>query len=574
MLPLKLEGEVSFDISAQVSYVECMPRSLALLLALTVLGVGLGLFLQQRSQAPASPAAAGTVPPSEVRKAPVPAPAPGSATVKTSPGGGPQLPTEPPPKLEEAADAMKALTPPPASGVPSPASTPPGEDPSRKVLEEQIAYLEDQVAILRKENSALLDRLATLTQPTTPAKPPATACEPPSTTDGKESPDFVGIGIELVRTRELQDIPIPTISVDRSVVQKHIAKWLETQFQPGQGLLQGRALAALGAIPEPVDTVALKAQFLSHQIGAWYVPEEQTLYLAGSGELPVGMEHKENALGLAYGYLFKRFASKLFPPVTAGPPLTLDARLSRDCMLSGDASLTRFLHALKHPETGGGGGVGEDPDDPSRSVPIPNFLRQIELAAFSAGFDFMQSLHSIGEWEQVNAAYTRVPVAGAEVLDSRLYLGETPFMLMPISPDDFKVEGAAPFWTDTLGPMGTVILLRQHAPEPIAADTAKGWANDRLMAYPSESKGRENAVWQTRWRDSNAADAFFSAMRQALLSRYKGAKPVDGAPQGVFKLEANGRTVTLQRTDNGYGVLYVDAADAAFAKAAAAKFAP
>ncbi|HSI62220.1 MAG TPA: hypothetical protein VLE43_03855, partial [Candidatus Saccharimonadia bacterium] len=61
--------------------------------------------------------------------------------------------------------------------------------------------------------------------------------------------------------------------------------------------------------------------------------------------------------------------------------------------------------------------------------------------------------------------------------------------------------------------------------------------------------------------------------RDALLSRYKGSKPAADAPQGVFKLDASGRTVMMQRTNKGYGVLFVDAADAAFAKAAVGTFA-
>ena len=567
-----------------------MSRSSALLVILIVLGGGLGLLLQNRSSTPPAPSSKPAAPPAppSVAAAPspppaAPAPAPPAAPAISREGKAPLPPEDAPTNLDDAASAIRALSPEPQ---PAPGTSPPAPgtetSPTIKLLEEQIAYLQNQVNILRKENSDLLDKLASLTQPATPATPGAPApalpqpgksmppCTAPEPEDGKESPDFIGIGIELVKTRELKDVPIPTISVDRSVVEQHIARWLGTQFTPDHGKLQGRALAALGAIPDPVDTVALKAQFLSHQIGAWYVPEEQTLYLASAGEAPVGMEVKENALGLGYAYLFKRVAAKLFPPEAKG--LTLDARLARESLLAGDASLTRFLHALKHPKTGGGGGVGEDPDDPSRSVPIPNYLRQPELAAFSAGFDYVQALHSIGGWEQVNAAYGRVPIAGAEVLDTELYLNETPFVLQPIEVGDALVDGVAPFWKDTLGTMGTVILLRQHAPEPIAADTAPGWANDLLLAYPSKTGGREHAVWQTRWRTTNGADSFFSAMRQAQLSRYKGATPKTDAGEGVFHLESGGRTVIMQRNANGLGVLFIDAGDAGFAKAAAAKF--
>ena len=558
-----------------------MSRSLALLIVLALMGAGLGLLLKEgkkeketsRPKATATAAAATATPPAAPSAPVAPVAEPATSPPAQAPrapvlaGKAPLPPTDAPTDLAQAASAMQALTPGKGPG-PSP-EEPPAPGSAMKVLEEQVSYLQGQVDILRKENSTLLDKLASITK--SPAKPAqnASACEPPSTAG--ESPDFVGVGIELVRTRALQDVPIPTISVDRSVVQNHISAWLTTQFPAQHGRLQGRALAALGAIPEPVDTVALKAAFLSHQIGAWYVPEDQSLYLAETGELPEGEKPKENALGLAYGYLFKRFGSKLLP--SGAKSMTLDARLSRESTLAGDASLTRFLHTLQNPKSGGGGGVGEDPDDPSRSVPIPNFLRQLELASFSAGFDFMQALHSIGEWDQVNAAYNRAAIATAEILDPELYLNATPFVLQPIDIPDAKVNGDTPFWQDTLGPIATVLLLRQHAPEPIAADTAPGWANDKLLTYAAKGKTREHAVWQTLWRDTNAADSFFSAMRQGLLSRYKGAKPAANAPDGVFQIESGGRTVVMQRTNKGIGVLFIDAADAAFAKAAVAKFA-
>ncbi|WP_075089982.1 hypothetical protein [Verrucomicrobium spinosum] len=79
---------------------------------------------------------------------------------------------------------------------------------------------------------------------------------------------------------------------------------------------------------------------------------------------------------------------------------------------------------------------------------------------------------------------------------------------------------------------------------------------------------RDHAVWQTLWKDSNAADAFFSAMRTGLLSRYKGATPSTKATKGVFQLDGPERFVSMERTHNGQGVLFIDAATEAFARAA------
>ena len=442
------------------------------------------------------------------------------------------------------------------------------EDAQVKNLQAQVMYLQDQVDLLTKENSDLVDKLASLTgkpKGETGTTPP---CDPAMGKGSNgEAPDFVGIGIQLVKTRELQDIPLVTLTVDRAEVQQKIATWLSKQYPADYGKRQGQALTAIGAIPEPVDTVAMKASFLAYQIGGWYDPDAQSLLIADHAS------DRENALALAYGYLFKHYGKALFPAANKDKAMTMDHRLAVESVLAGDAALTRFLHALRYPDKGGGGGVGEDPDDPSRSVPIPNFLRELELLPFGMGLDFMQAMHSIGGWDQVNAVYERLPTATAEILDPEVYLGEQPFQPLPITLANKKVAGAAPLWEDTMGPLGLVLLLKQHVAEPVAAETAPGWSNDTWLTY-SAGKGakRDHAVWQTLWRDTNGADAFFSAMRTGLLSRYKGVTPNAEAGKGVFELKGPERHVRMERTHNGQGVLFIDAADAAFLKAAVETF--
>lgn len=538
-----------FDFSRPGAYLSRMPRPLILLLVLVVSGIVAGVTMSRRAPV--------TAPPPRLASASAPAPASASASA---------------PDLAGAASAISSLAPAGAADSGSAA-----ENTQVKLLQDQVAYLQQQVQTLQQENSQMLDKLASLTgagkpgaamasPSTAPAPPP---CDPGSPGPGKDEPDFVGIGIELVKMRGIKDIPIPTVTVPREEVEEHIVKWLATQVAPDHGQKQGRALAALGVIPEPVDTIALKAAFLSHQVGGWYDPAEQTLFLAQQDTESINPQDRENALALSYGSLLKRYGAKLYP---ADPKVTtFDARLSRDCLIAGDAALMRFLHALRNPNKGGGGGVGEDPDDPSRAVPIPNFLREMELLPFSVGFEFMQAMHSIGEWEQVNATYNRPPIAGAEALDPQVYLNETPFALQPIEFADLQVNGKAPLWQDTLGPMATVVMLKQRIPEPMATDTAPGWANDTLLVYQADGQSRDHAVWQTLWRSSDAADAFFSATRQWLQGRYKGATPSAQAPAGAFQLESNGRFIQLQRTHGGKGVLLIDAADAAFRSAATAK---
>lgn len=398
--------------------------------------------------------------------------------------------------------------------------------------------------------------------PTIPAAPPADVPQP----DG-EPPDFAGIAVELVRVRELQSLPLTPVRVPRDELSRRIGAWLARQFPGDYGVREGRALAALGAIPAAVDTIALRAAFWSHQIGAWYDSGDETLALAPR---PEGEDIKENALGLAFAQLFRERGAGLFWPDGKQPDS--DAWLARLGLIAGDAAFTRLRHALAHPRTGGGGGVGEDPDDPSHGLPLPAYLRERDLAAFGVGMDFVSSLHGLGKFEQVNAAYGRPPVASIELLEPSLYLAETQFKAEATGRTDVVLEGATPVWDNTVGAIGLVLLLKQFLPESIAAEAVHGWRGDRLLVYPAAGHSRDHAAWQTFWQDSDTADAFFTAMRQALLGRYRNASQASDAPKGVFKLDGPDRFVRLSRTHGGRGVLLADAADAAFAEAVWKKF--
>ena len=427
-------------------------------------------------------------------------------------------------------------------------------------LENMVVYLQDQVKALENENKGLRDQLSKKREKVevTPCTPPAK----PMTDD--DAPDFTGIGIELIKVREIHALPVNKEDAQRADVEKRILSWLTQGLPEGYGKAQGRAFAALGAIPEPVDTLALKAGLLSHQLGGWYDAGDATLHLVPGPEGGL-----ENALALAYAELFRAYGDRLFPK--EGKVMTTDERLARECLLGGDTSFTRLMHSLKNPAKGGGGGVGEDPDDPSRSVPIPNFLREMALIPFNMGMDFVKALHSIGEFEQVNAAYERPPLTGAEVLDSQIYLAEQAPAMPPVVWTDVRLNGQPPLWDDRLGVLCMALLLKQHVADPIAVEAVSGWANDRCLVYAADGKPRDHVAWQTMWKDTNSADGFFSAMRQSLTGRYKGIAPANDAPKGVFRLAGPERHVILQRTNGGKGVLYIDAADAAAADALAGK---
>ena len=430
-----------------------------------------------------------------------------------------------------------------------------GEAGTIKLLEGQVEYLEGQVKVLQEENSALLEQLGRLGMKDGGA----------AKVGGEVVPDFVGLGIELVKLRELKALPTAALPVPAAVLEEKIIKWLRAR-QPGdRGMLQGRALHALGWIPEAVDPLPLRAALMVKQLGAWYDEEEATLYV-DEAMMGDSREAYRETLGLSMAQALREYGGKLFPPGKGGF-LTLDEQLAREAVVAGDAGLTRFLFSLQRPEIQNRDELPvEDPDHPFNQVVMPQFFRQTHFFTFGEGFEFMQGLHSTGGFGQMNGAYSRPPKNTAEVLDGERYLTGASVLVERLSMEPVAVGGVMPFWDDVMGKYAILTALKMWNEPERAGLGVQGWVGDRLLTYRGvDDKQRGHAVWQTLWQDGEWSEAFFRAMAECLKQRY--SVPLSGKEQGVLSFEAGGRFVTMMVNRGGAGVILVDAGDGEVAKA-------
>ncbi len=520
---------------------------LVLLLLLTVAGIGSGFWLVQRSSDPN----------------------PTTAAKKTNEPVVAQTPTVSPPVPAAAAptrtlhfgEAVPELPTLNANDSTLPTGTGEPDDLRKQVtlLEGQVEYLEGQVRALQDENAELIQKLGSLGMKGMPKmEKPGSDTEPP---------DFVGLGLEMMKTRQLQALPIPTTGASQEEVEQVILRWLKRE-QPGDSSQRfALALTALGWIPKPVDPLPLRASHLARQLGGWYDEQNETLLIIENPVAPGGVMEAppDRPLALAFGQLLREFGDTLFPERTE--PLSTDERLAREALIAGDAGLTRFLHSLQsNPGQGLNNLPAEDPDHPLNGVPMPIFLRELSLFPFSKGFEFVQSLHSAGEFRQVNAAYSRPPKSTAEIIDPERYLTTEPPLPITVTWDKLEVAGQTPFWDDTLGKYVCFTALRTYNSDEESGKGTRGLVADRFLAYPSDDKARDHAVWQTLWLSKEEASAFFKGMRHALMQRYEQDKPVQDQAEEL-EFQAGERYVRLLKNRDGQGVLLIDAASKEFAEA-------
>jgi hypothetical protein len=455
---------------------------------------------------------------------------------------------------------------------PATAQLQPGDSPEslRKqiaILEGQVEYLQGQVEALREENEGLIERLGTLgmkggAKPDAMTRPPVG--EPP------DEMDYVTLGSELMALRKLQSLPIPVLTAPQAEVEKVILASLKRQWPGDRAERFTRALAALGAIPATADWLPQRAALLARQICGWYDEQSETIYLvektATEGAMP---PPTDPVMALAHGHLSREFGKTLLGDVAT---LSTDARLAREALLRADASLIRLLQSLKKPLPPAPDALpAEDPDHPLNQVPIPVFLREMELFGFGRGFEFAQSLHSAGDFQQLTNAYTRPPVTTAEVMDTELYFNTERPSPTVIEWPEHKDMIATALWDDSLGKLACFTFLKAYNAEQDAGEAMKGWCADRLLAFPSSAGKRDHAVWQTLWSSAGDAKAFFKTLHNALCQRYD--LPVreitDYAP---ITVRAQNREVTLMINRQGAGVLLIEADDTAFAKTARDNF--
>ena len=330
-------------------------------------------------------------------------------------------------------------------------------------------------------------------------------------------------------------LPAREENVTRADLQARILRQMEGYFPEGYGLKEGRALAALGALPTAEDTLAQRAAWWTQFLGAWYDPETDTMLVSLDEQGRTIVENHRR--GVAFALLSAVRARRLAPKDSRRRART-DAWLARLSLLAGDAASRRpFMHRPRILRTRKTQVV---------LLPLPAAVPRDFLAgssklghASNAGENFVKASHHLGDFDQVNATYERPPVATAELMDPGLYFSEEQFEPRIPAWVDVKVSVQTPFWDDTLGELGLRLFLWQGLPQQVAEEAAAGWRGDRWLAYDAGDNTRGQVAWQTLWKDKTAADKFYAAMQRLLRAKHPESPAPAGGP-GPWKWSADG----------------------------------
>ena len=291
---------------------------------------------------------------------------------------------------------------------------------------------------------------------------------------------------------------------------------------------QQLVLSALGLVNPTYDLVNYALNSHADNIGGFYVPWTQAMYVIGSdfggAERFVYSHEYNHALTDAHFNI----AGLGVYPVCAGEGQRCSAIRA---LVEGDATflMEQWWQQYATPQDILDM-VGYEP--PGMAVPEefpPPYIVQDLAFPYNQGYEFVSYLHARGNWDLVNRAYADLPRSTEQILHPEKYLaGEAPLeVALPSQPA--LGEGWRLVDDDVLGEWLTYLILGYSAdlsaqlPDEQAHAAAEGWGGDHYQVYHEAATGATVLVARWSWDTPRDGEEFAQALRAYQAQRFGGA---------------------------------------------------
>lgn len=287
-----------------------------------------------------------------------------------------------------------------------------------------------------------------------------------------------------------------------------------------------QVLAALGLIPDDYDLVEYELSSRADNVGGFYVPVQERIYLVGEGFGVLESFYYSHEFG--HALVDQHHDLKNFGPDEECIVLS-DACRAALALVEGDATLL----SAQWVTTYGGPELAEalldlvlEPwvveDEP------PAFVLADLGFPYAEGLVFVHFLHTAGGWARVDAAYILPPTTSEQILHPEKFIAGEGAREVDAAP----VAGAlGSEWRalgrDGLGEWVSYLILAQGASEAARIDeelaraAAAGWGGDLVQAFIREGGGGLEAAVAVYWVGDSVAEGaeFQSALGEHLGRR-------------------------------------------------------
>lgn len=338
----------------------------------------------------------------------------------------------------------------------------------------------------------------------------------------------------------------------RAQLETFLEEELAEQLPPERAEALGATYSRLGLLPDTLQLQGLLRKLYMEQVVGYYDPEADTLFVLE--DVPPAEARTVLVHELVHALQDQHMD---LDSLTASLREQNDASNAARAAIEGQATLVMAEWALAR-TTGADvdlttmPGIAEKfgeiatrgaPESMPTFGSAPRIIRETLTFPYVGGLGYMQALWAETEGRPPPFG-PRLPTSTEQVIHPERALGGDPDAPTDVAFASAPPEGWTEVYANSMGELETRVFLSVHlGADTTARSGAAGWDGDRVRLLRSD--GREALVWVTVWDDPAEADAFASAVRRALRSRYDGDPAAAGRSVTVERRESAGRPLVV-----------------------------
>lgn len=367
-------------------------------------------------------------------------------------------------------------------------------------------------------------------------------------------------------TSELRALPIQTEIQDAFLSREGLLQRLVEDFAtdyPAEDVeADTRILEILGLIPAGTDLKQLYLDLLTEQVGGFYDPQSDELYVISGDDELSDLEEWAYAHEVTHALQDQAFDLEAVQDRANDVD---DASLALSALIEGDAAAIQMDYLTANPGLmlGIGQALAGGEVESTQFDAAPPIIAETLLFPYEAGLTFVTTLRDQGGWDAVDAAYADPPMSTEQILHPEKYLDRDEPTTVTLPDLEAVLEGYQTLDENSIGEFQTRIMLQNPGDTGTSETAAAGWDGDR---YALLASGDDTVlVWETAWDSEEDAEEFTAALRATDETRFGAAYAADGSTLALTTDDQSARIET-----KGTRVRYVlapttDLADAALA---------
>lgn len=341
--------------------------------------------------------------------------------------------------------------------------------------------------------------------------------------------------------------PVKVDLLGREELFVRLKAQIDKEIKPEQIAGEKALYVRWGMLAPDFDYGAFLLDLYTEQVGGFYDPETQMLYLVEGAplarlDMEVLMAHE-----LTHALQDQHYQLRDFMGDSAD-----DQTLARQALVEGDAVVASIEYVQQRMQQrpmfwdtmASLMNVFRMQGSFAKLKQAPGFVKSFLLFPYEEGQTFVSSLRATHDWDDFAAIYQRPPRSSEHILHPATFLAADQPQPMTLP---WQLPGYQKLLSGVLGELTLQLLFRHHLPLTEARQAARGWKGDYYEVL--EKSGHTVLQLVTAWDTPADAQEFCQAYRRVIALRYPGLNPQEEGGGARYRLQ-NGEHLLLHCQGN------------------------